>query len=198
MLPPLTRKVLYLDADVIVQGDAVALYDSSLPNGELCAATLRKQALGDKGVASLKAPKLLKRYRQRYGVDLPLQQRGLNAGVFIFNLHAWAEHNLTAEVEHWIRANNQEKLYSLGSQPPLTLAIHGVQHGTGRCQALPPEWHLDCLGCMGAGRLKTPQQLQDAKLLHWNGPNKPFWTGGRGKKAHAELFAPYKGKGDQC
>ena len=198
LLPPSAAKVLYLDADVIVQGDAAELSDRSLPQGELCAATLRKAAIGDKGVASLRGAKLGRRFRERYGADLPLRERGFNAGVFVFNLREWRRLNLTAEAEYWIVANNREKLYSLGSQPPLTLSIFGAHEGTGRCQSLPPEWHLDCLGCIGAGRLKTPEQLRTAKLLHWNGPNKPFPTGGRSKRAHKELFKPYQGKGDKC
>ena len=55
---PTLRKVLYVDADVIVQGDVAELYDSSLPHDELCAATFRKQTLGQKGVASLRNEKL--------------------------------------------------------------------------------------------------------------------------------------------
>jgi hypothetical protein len=121
----------------------------------------------------------------------------------VFNLERWASLNLTAEAEHWIRANNAEGLYALGSQPPLTLAVLGAQHGRGRCHALPAEWHLDCLGCIGKGRLKTAEQLAAAKLLHWNGPNKPFRSGAPSKgkpaqRAHAELFEPYKGRGDAC
>lgn len=198
MLPASASKVLYLDADVVVQGDAAELSDQSLRHGELCAATLRKAALGDKGIASLRGAKLGRRFRDRYGIDLPLGEKGFNAGVFVFNLREWRALNLTAEAEHWISANNREKLYALGSQPPLTLAILGARQGKGRCQPLPAEWHLDCLGCIGAGRLKTPEQLKDAKLLHWNGPNKPFATGGRSKRAHRELFKPYQGRGDKC
>ena len=103
LLPPGTAKVLYLDADTIVQGDAVELYDQSLPNDELCAATLRRTRLGDKGVASLKGDKLNQRYKERYGAKLPLKERGFNAGVFVFNLRAWVQHNLTDEAEYWIR-----------------------------------------------------------------------------------------------
>ena len=64
---------------------------------------------------------------------------------------------MTLEVEHWIEANTREGLYSLGSQPPLTLAIYG-KYGR-RCEEMAREWHLDCLGCMGAGRLKTKKQV---------------------------------------
>ena len=64
---------------------------------------------------------------------------------------------MTAEAEYWIEANNREKLYALGSQPPLTLAIFG-KYGH-RCEEMGQEWHLDCLGCMGAGRLKTKKQV---------------------------------------
>ena len=204
-LMPGVRKVLYLDADVIVAGDAVQLLDTALPNGELCAATFRKTTLGTKGVASLKGEKLQARFLKRYGRPLPLELRGFNAGVFIFNLEAWAALNLTRESEHWIRANNREKLYSLGSQPPLTLAILGAHGGKGRCQPLPAEWHLDCLGCLGNGRIKTDAEIKAAKLFHWNGPNKPFKTagatrkgGGSKKRPHLELFEPYQGKGEKC
>ena len=97
MLPHASR-VLYLDADVIVLGDAVQLYDAALANGELCAAPLRKQRMGDPGVATFKSERLNWLYKERYGRGLPLEKRGFNAGVFIFNLRAWREHNLLAEV----------------------------------------------------------------------------------------------------
>ena len=111
-------------------------------------------------------------------------------------MQRWASLNLTAEAEYWIRANNAEKLYMLGSQPPLTLALYGAPGGA--CQSLPAEWHLDCLGCMGAGHVKSDEQLRSAKLLHWNGPNKPFATKPKKKRAHAQLFTPYEGHGDAC
>ena len=186
-------KVLYLDADVIVQGDAAHLADLSLPQGELCAATLRKTTLSAKGVQGLRGDKLQARFEGRYGKPLPLAERGFNAGVFVFNLARWREMNLTAEAEWWIRANTAEKLYLLGSQPPLTLTILG---GAGRCQQLPDSWHLSCLGCMGKGRLKSKEELAAAHLLHWNGPNKPF--GSNGRRAHQELFRPYAGRGEAC
>ena len=200
LLPAGTQKALYLDADTIVLGDACSLYDASLSGGDICAATPRRQVLGDKGVSSLKGKRLLDLYRHRYGADLPLREHGFNAGVFVFNLDAWRRLNLTAEVMYWIKANNNESLYQLGSQPPLTLAVYGARNGTGRCQALPAEWHLDCLGCLGPGRLKTKEQLVSAKLLHWNGPNKPFATRGRKNDIHGhyELFKPYEGRGSNC
>ena len=194
LLGPGVCKVLYLDADVVVQGDAAELADLALPRGALCAATLRKNTLGVKGVQGLKGEKLQARFESRYGRPLPLEEHGFNAGVFVYNLRRWAALNLTEEAEYWIQANTREKLYQLGSQPPLTLSVLG-RHG--RCQELPAAWHLDCLGCIGQGRIKTAAQLADAKLLHWNGPNKPFPTA-KGKRAHAELFEPYAGKGAQC
>jgi lipopolysaccharide biosynthesis glycosyltransferase len=190
---PSIHKVVYLDADVIVRGDIAELFDGSLPGGELCAATHRKLTLGAKGVASLRNEKLQSQFHSRYGRALPLADRGFNAGVFVFNLKRWSEMRLTAEVEHWIAANNRDKLYMLGSQPPLVLAIYGAGE---RCQQLEAEWHLDCLGCMGAGRLKTPQQLDAAKLLHWNGPNKPFKTTAGARRAHRSLFDPYAGRAE--
>lgn len=51
---------------------------------------------------------------------------------------------------------------------------------------------------MGKGATKTAEQLRGAKLLHWNGPNKPFGTGAGRRRPHAELFRPYAGRGDAC
>ena len=186
--------MLYLDADVVVQGDVAQLADLSLPHGELCACTLRKTRLSAKGVQGLRGDRLQARFRERYGKPLPLEERGFNAGVFVFDLARWRAMNLTAEVEWWVRANTAEQLYLLGSQPPLTLTVLG---GAGRCQQLPDSWHVNCLGCMGAGRLKSKEELAAAHLLHWNGPNKPFKSAG-GRRAHAELFRPYAGRGDAC
>ena len=45
----------------------------------------------------------------------------------------------------------------------------------------------------------TQRRFSSAKLLHWNGPRKPFPTGKPGgKRQHAELFEPYRGKGEKC
>ena len=140
----------------------------------------------------MRAPRAPPRCRS-YGKDLPLEEQGFNAGVFVFNLRRWAAMNLTAEVEHWIRANNRERLYMLGSQPPLTISIFGTY---GPCERIPTEWHVDCLGCIGAGRLKAPEVLEGAKLLHWNGPNKPFGAGPKGRKPHRERFAPFEGRAE--
>ena len=96
-LLPSLRRVLYLDADVIVAGDVAALYDAALPKDELCAATLRKTLLGDKGIASLRGEKLQRRFRQRYGAGIPLEQHGFNAGVFVFNVRAWHALSLVSQ-----------------------------------------------------------------------------------------------------
>ena len=155
-------------------------------------------------MASLSSPPLLRRFHERYGTRLQLNERLFNAGVFVFNLQRWAALNLTAEVEYWVRANNVERLYSLGSQPPLMLAIIGAtNHGRKRCQALPREWHVDCLGCPNrAASTKSQAQLAEAKLLHWNGPHKPYSLPSRHnstrRRGNVELFRPYAGRGKGC
>ena len=189
-LLPGVAKVLYLDADVIVRGDAAVLLDASLTRGELCAAVPHATRLRDKGVSSLGGKALQQRFAQRYGMPLPLDAHGFIAGVFVFDLQRWRMLNMTVEAEYWIAANNREKLYALGSQPPLVLSILGVRGG---CQALPAEWHLDCLGCVGNGRRKTAQQLAQAQLYHWNGPRKPWST-----SAFRALFSPYERGGARC
>lgn len=84
-------QVLYLDSDVIVQGDVVELLDG-VREDALCAAHHRKwQRLGGGGVTSLGGAKLQARFLARYGRKLPLQALGFNAGVFVLNLKRWVE-----------------------------------------------------------------------------------------------------------
>eukprot|EP00966_Prymnesium_polylepis_P178988 4144157-Prymnesium_polylepis.1 len=46
---PTLHRALYVDADVIVQGDVAELFDRHMQHDELCAATFRKLTLGAKG-----------------------------------------------------------------------------------------------------------------------------------------------------
>lgn len=232
------RAVLYLDADVVVRGDAVALLSGLIAEhqrtkepAEMCAAVPRaitlggalptaaaagtaaargdgatadgaqqlqlQQLAGSLRNARLDGPALGTAFAARYGRTLPLGERSFNAGVFAFlDLGWWHRLNLTGEVAWWVEQNNRRQLYKLGSQPPLTLALMG-RVGRG-CAWLPSTWNCDGLGSPGRPP-PSAAALSRAKLLHWNGPLKPFRTSGRRNRTrHVRLFAPYAGRGDAC
>lgn len=49
----------------------------------------------------------------------------LNNGVIVYDLAAWrsSERSYTDELFEWSRKNSEDKLYSLGSQPPFNLVV---------------------------------------------------------------------------
>lgn len=170
LLPSHFEHALYLDADVIVRADLTKLW-AHVPSHDnwVCAAVPRpSKTLGGGGMATLRGAKGA--FFGRYGVALNLSAKSINAGILLLNIRSWARLGLTKEVEFWVRENNAKGLYHLGSQPPLELATHGRRLP---CVHLPPEWHVGCLGCDSNVR-PGKKLVRKAKILHWNGPCKPW------------------------
>lgn len=167
LLPSLSR-LLYLDADVMVQADLGELWRTELPRDAAVGAVPRAEAHFKYKRYAAKCAAL---YEARRGAPLQPEKPTFNAGVLLIDLARWRQQNLTAEAEWWMaqHAAAPDGLWALGSQPPLHLALHG------RWAALPPSWNLDGLGRVG--NLK-PAALRAAKLLHWTGKHKPWLPGG--------------------
>lgn len=167
LLPSLSR-LLYLDADVMVQADLGELWRTDLPQGTAVGAVPRTEAHFKYKRYAAKCSAL---YEARNGAPLQPENPTFNAGVLLIDLTRWRQQNLTAEAEWWMarHAAAPDGLWALGSQPPLHLALHG------RWAALPPSWNLDGLGRIGNLR---PAALGAAKLLHWTGKHKPWLPDG--------------------
>jgi len=103
-----------------------------------------------------------------------------NAGMYFFDCNFWRNNNLTEKcknimVEH---KNSENGLFTLGTQPILNLVFKNYGK-------LPRKWHLQHLGYNS--KIKS-DALQNAKLLHWNGPQKPWKEIG----LYKELWIKYK------
>uniref|UniRef100_A0A8C6SG63 Glycosyltransferase 8 domain-containing protein 1 n=1 Tax=Neogobius melanostomus TaxID=47308 RepID=A0A8C6SG63_9GOBI len=99
-----------------------------------------------------------------------------NPGVFVANLSEWRNQNITGQLQHWMKLNTQEDLYSktLGDSvitPPLLIVFYK------RHSAIDPMWHIRHLGTTGAANRYSSQFVKAAKLLHWNGHYKPWGRG---------------------
>ena len=176
LLPPTVRRVLYLDADVVVQGDLRELFAAPLPPRVPLAAVPRADA-------HFRYARYVKKcdgvYASRYGgARLNASAPTFNAGVALVDLRAWAQLALTREAEWWMarHADAPDGLWALGSQPIMHLMLHG------RWAPLPPRWNLDGLGRVPALRAEA---LARARLLHWTGRRKPWLRDG----LYARLFA---------
>lgn len=161
ILPPSVRKVLYMDADVLVRGDIQEVWDymPTEAGNWLCGAS-HSSSMGAKFGKAQAA------FEERYHRSINLTAPSFNAGICFFNLRRWVELGVDAEVVYWL-GRMREKIYFKGSQSPLVLSVHGVAD---RCLPLPSGWHV----ITSMSQAWTPHD----KLVHWAGKYKPWKSTG--------------------
>jgi lipopolysaccharide biosynthesis glycosyltransferase len=165
------QTVLYLDADTIVHGDVLTLASTldELPDDIVAGIVPRKDPAYGKFITH----GILKER------GIPVDAPTFNAGVLLLRLDRWRAQGVTGAAESVMRRQQKEQLYQLGSQPPLLLALYG--HTT----ALDTKWNV-----VGLGYLTDLRGLDDAFLLHWNGPGKPWLPDGLWKKYYEPFACP--------
>lgn len=176
---PETEKAIYLDDDIIVQGDIQELYETNLKPGHAAAFSDDCDSASAKGIIRGAGNQnnyigfldFKKEAIRKLGMRA--NTCSFNPGVIIANLTEWKSQNITRQLEHWMELNTQEDLYSKTlaesiTTPPLLIAFY-KRHST-----IDPMWHVRHLGNTGAGNRYSPQFVKAAKLLHWNGHYKPW------------------------
>ncbi len=164
---PELDKVLYLDPDIIVQGEVAELFrEATLNKHDLAAVTMKGWGV-PVDTNSL------------YFRHIDFERPGFNAGVFVTRLAQWREKDLVPQFEHWMDlwSNVQEKLseslFYFGSQPIMNAVFYED------VQALDRKWNHYGLG----SREDIPKsELKEAKILHWTGSRKPWAPRGLYKK----------------
>ncbi|XP_028432078.1 glycosyltransferase 8 domain-containing protein 1 isoform X2 [Perca flavescens] len=176
---PEAEKAIYLDDDVIVQGDIQELYETNLKPGHAAAFSDDCDSASAKGIIrgagnqnnyigflDFKKDAIKK-------LGMRANTCSFNPGVILANLTEWRNQNITRQLENWMELNTQEDLYSKTlaesiTTPPLLIVFY-KRHST-----IDPMWHVRHLGTTGAGNRYSPQFVKAAKLLHWNGHYKPW------------------------
>mmetsp|Transcript_2184 Transcript_2184/g.4642 ORF Transcript_2184/g.4642 Transcript_2184/m.4642 type:complete len:240 (+) Transcript_2184:1-720(+) len=100
-----------------------------------------------------------------------------NAGVYVVHLDRWREQNVSDKIRDLALRNRKYRYYQMGSQPPLVLTIGE------KFEQLPLSWNVK----MKTVDERDDMSVEDACVLHWSGPLKP-WDG-NGK--HLEEWLPY-------
>ncbi|XP_034725292.1 glycosyltransferase 8 domain-containing protein 1 isoform X1 [Etheostoma cragini] len=176
---PEAEKAIYLDDDVIVQGDIQELYETNLKPGHAAAFSDDCDSASAKGIIrgagnqnnyigflDFKKDAIKK-------LGMRANTCSFNPGVILANLTEWRNQNITRQLENWMELNTQEDLYSKTlaesiTTPPLLIVFY-KRHST-----IDPMWHVRHLGMTGAGNRYSLQFVKAAKLLHWNGHYKPW------------------------
>ena len=158
---------VYLDTDTLILGDVAEIWNTLKFSTTTVVAVRRPIPLSSE--INKKTEDI---YKKRHGKHIDLDSYGFNAGIWAVNLHRWREMNYTTEAEWWMSKNDEEVLWSLGTQPVMLVLLYNDW------VSLSSEWNL-----WGLGSHKPPAQksLRSAKLLHWNGVSKPWVDKG---KAH--------------
>ncbi|XP_019400310.1 PREDICTED: glycosyltransferase 8 domain-containing protein 2 isoform X2 [Crocodylus porosus] len=178
LLQPKHEKVIYLDDDVIVQGDIQELYNTKLAPGHAAALSddcdlpsthemVRSVGMQNTYMGFLD-------YRKQTVRDLGISPStcSFNPGVFVANMTEWKHQRITKQLEKWMQKNAEENLYSSTlaggvATSPMLIVFHE------KYSAINPLWHIRHLGWSPDTRY-SEHFLQDAKLLHWNGRYKPW------------------------
>ncbi|XP_035518074.1 glycosyltransferase 8 domain-containing protein 1 [Morone saxatilis] len=179
VLVPEAEKAIYLDDDIIVQGDIQELYETGFKPGHAAAFSDDCDSVSAKGIVRGAGNQnnyigfldFKKEAIKKLGMRA--NTCSFNPGVIIANLTEWRNQNVTQQLEHWMELNTQEDLYSKTlaesvTAPPLLIVFY-KRHST-----IDPMWHVRHLGTTGAGNRYSTQFVKAAKLLHWNGHYKPW------------------------
>lgn len=176
-LLPSVRRVVYLDADVVVLRDLAALFDDHTATAVAAVPRPKMRPCYNKnasrpGMFFCDDPKARAVFRSN-GIDDPDEQlSAFNAGVAAFDLDVWRERGLRQRAEFWIRAHATTRLWRLGSNPPLVLVA------AGSFRPLDTRWNCDGLGWKRTLDLDPACLRHGAFVWHWSGPRKPWLEAG--------------------
>ncbi|GLD48055.1 glycosyltransferase 8 domain-containing protein 2 [Lates japonicus] len=172
------KRVIYLDDDVIVQGDIKDLFHIKLKPGHAaafatdCDLPSTHEMVRSIGMQTTYMGFL--DYRKQEIKDLGINPRdcSFNPGVFVADISEWKKQKITKQLEKWMEENFRLNIYSSAmaggvATPPMLIVFHD------KYTTLDPLWHVRHLGWSPDARY-SESFLQEAHLLHWNGPFKPW------------------------
>nr|XP_057923068.1 glycosyltransferase 8 domain-containing protein 2 isoform X3 [Doryrhamphus excisus] len=165
------KRVIYLDDDVIVQGDIRHLFSVRLKPEHAAAFATDCDLPSTHEMTTYMG---FLDYRKQEVKDLGINPNdcSFNPGVFVADLSEWKEQKITKQLEKWMEGNFRLNIYSSAmaggvATPPMLIVFHD------KYTMLDPLWHVRYLGWSPDARY--PESfLQEAHLLHWNGPFKPW------------------------
>nr|XP_055046798.1 glycosyltransferase 8 domain-containing protein 2 [Misgurnus anguillicaudatus] len=172
------KQIIYLDDDVIVQGDIQELYHIKLKPGHAaafasdCDLPQTHEMVRSVGMQTTYMGFLDYRKEAVRELGINPSDCSFNPGVFVANIAEWKKQQITKQLEKWMAINFRENLYSSAvaggvATPPMLIVFHN------RYTTIDPLWHVRHLGWSPSAQYPA-LVLQEAQLLHWNGHFKPW------------------------
>ncbi|KAG1952843.1 glycosyltransferase 8 domain-containing protein 2 [Pimephales promelas] len=172
------ERIVYLDDDVIVQGDIKELYDIKLKPGHAaafasdCDLPSTHEMVRSVGMQTTYMGFLDYRKEEVRELGINPSDCSFNPGVFVADVGEWKQQKITKQLEKWMAKNVRENLYSSAvaggvATPPMLIVFHD------KYTTIDPLWHVRHLGWSPDARYPR-SFLKEAHLLHWNGHFKPW------------------------
>ncbi|KAJ8333281.1 hypothetical protein SKAU_G00421770 [Synaphobranchus kaupii] len=170
------RRAIYLDDDVIVQGDIQDLYNTKLQSGHAAAfasdCDLPSEVIRTMGMQTTYMGFLDYRKLEVRELGINPSDCSFNPGVFVADMETWKRQKITKQLETWMLQNYKNNLYSSAmsggvATPPMLIVFHG------KYTSLDPVWHVGHLG-WSPDTEYSDASLNEAQLLHWSGRFKPW------------------------
>ena len=161
---PDLNKIIYIDGDVIVQGDILELYQTNFSNPN----QIYFGAVD--GYANT-----LKYFNYCHSIKIPQIQKHktkiFNAGIYITLLNKWRQNNIDKVLEEWICNNISDPnqlLYYCGTEPPLKLVFSESNR-----LKIPTKWNY-IHKWENKYNKHMKLKYQDAAMIHFKGARKPW------------------------
>nr|XP_046184319.1 glycosyltransferase 8 domain-containing protein 2 [Oncorhynchus gorbuscha] len=172
------QRVIYLDDDVIVQGDIKDLYHTRLEKGHAaafatdCDLPSTHEMVRSVGMQTTYMGFLDYRKQEVRDLGINPSDCSFNPGVFVADIGEWKKQKITKQLENWMQENLKKNIYSSAmaggvATPPMLIVFHD------KYTIIDPLWHVRHLGWSPDARYPETF-LQGAHLLHWNGRFKPW------------------------
>ncbi|KAI1883404.1 hypothetical protein AGOR_G00231090 [Albula goreensis] len=170
------KKVIYLDDDIIVQGDIQDLYNTKLDPGHAAAfatdCDLPSEVVRSMGMQTTYMGFLDYRREKVRELGMNPSECSFNPGVIVANVEEWRQQRITKQLENCMQDNVRDNLYSNSmaggvATPPMLVAFYQ------KYSDIDPSWHVGHLG-WSPDTWYSESFLQEANLLHWNGRFKPW------------------------
>lgn len=183
--------VLHIDLDIIVKSDLTELFDivrdseRRYPLFSCLNECIYEASLGSRKIFAQKREELfhgfpwVEKNAKRIGLHHKLvkdyaakgkktRDTAFNAGILFFDLDFMRKKQYEPKFRFCMRLNSVNKIFRHNDQGILNFLFHD------RVGKLPLEWNSMWFGCGGEMFERCVPQYETAKLLHYNGPLKPW------------------------
>ena len=160
---PQYSKVIFLDADVIIETSITTLWNLEVGNNHLLAVPLTSKYSGFvSGTRGLPSYKL---------IGIPSDTRTFNAGVMVLNLDLWRRDSISQSVTKYLKKYNEHILW--WDQDGLNAILYN------KWQPIHPRWNAITSHLISQqDSLLTKEEFEDVRtaplIIHYAGPLKPW------------------------